>query len=146
MSQKRYLCISDYIISPYDGEKHLIPAHNLPKLYRVHSDTCFFVTAVQLEDPGFARGFETLIWLRPQTDGKYKIPEHSICKCGATMLWLVTAANKRIPVDCRYDIVGQKVFVPKIMTSHFATCPLVKEFIRKKETEIKEIRYGEGKS
>lgn len=125
---KRYLCIGEKI-----GDQMVASIH-LPRLYKVHPEACEFTQFPMPEDQ-HAR-FKKLIWLRPQANGVYKIPDHSTCKCGATMIWMVTASNKRIPVDCRCDIVGEKVFDATRMTSHFVTCPLAKEF-RKSKSEMK---------
>lgn len=133
MSKKRYLCIGGSVVSSYDGETHHIHAIHLPRLYKVHPDVCDFL---QTEEESRLRNYRDLIWLRPRADGKYTIPEHAICKCGATMLWMVTASNKRIPVDCRYDLVGVKVFDSKTMTSHFATCSLAKEFKKRNPNNV----------
>lgn len=118
MAVKRYLCI---------GDETLASIH-LPRLYKVHPEVCDYTTELRLNGDMRKGTFLKLIWLRPKADGKYRLPDHSICKCGATMLWMVSASGKRTPVDCKHDIVGQKLFNSETMTSHFVTCPLAKQF------------------
>ena len=146
MSIKRYLCVGSYITSPSDGDRHFISSVHLPRLYKVHPEVCALSSDAHEDESVMKSRYGNLIWLYPKADGKYFLPNHGVCKCGFTMIWMVTLQNKKIPVDCRHDIAWKKVFDPLTMTSHFATCPLAKEFKKRKGHQIqKETSYGPTK-
>ena len=75
----KYLVCGGYITSKEDGNTHFVGAKEVARLYQVHPDECTFFNA----DIHRVRDFRTsLIILKPQEDGNYKLPEQKrICKC-----------------------------------------------------------------
>lgn len=56
------------------------------------------------------------------------------CKgCGATILWMYTAAKRLIPVDYRHDLEDIDQFNEKKMVSHFATCTKAGDYRKEKK-------------
>lgn len=130
--RKNYLCIGDYVVGN-DGENHYVFAIHLPRLYRVHPDSCVFTDQETLQRFRHLAEYEKLIWLRPRTDGRYILPQHSLCKCGTLMLWVKTKDGKRMPINCHHSFAEAKVFDAVAgMVSHFATCSLHKQFRKTK--------------
>lgn len=47
----------------------------------------------------------------------------SQCKsCKSKIIWVKTNGGKRMPVDWREDLEGDKIFDPKRHISHFSSC------------------------
>ena len=67
--QKRYVVVSGWVRSRYDGDVHFIPAHRVAQLYKVNPLECHFCDA-----PESYRGLpDGLIVLGPDSTGKYQI-------------------------------------------------------------------------
>lgn len=61
--------------------------------------------------------------------------KRSICHCrgcNASILFMYTADKKLIPVDYKPSLDKLDQYDPKIMVSHFATCPKGADFKKKK--------------
>jgi hypothetical protein len=52
--------------------------------------------------------------------------------CGQAIVWLLTSAGKRMPVDAATVQDGDKEFDRERHTSHFATCPQAQQHRRAK--------------
>jgi len=66
---KKYLCIGGWVVSK-DGDIHYISPHQLPRLYRVNPQECFFAIS---PDDMYGLRLTDLTILRPRSDGNYII-------------------------------------------------------------------------
>lgn len=65
---KKWLVLSDYIISRNDGDRHLISCQQLVKLYGVNPKECVFGRI------GDGKKYPNLPILAPRYDGDYTLP------------------------------------------------------------------------
>jgi hypothetical protein len=76
--KKKYLVISDYVISKTDGQRHFITCSKLMYLYSVREEECICMESSikgrytpSIED--YKNRYGNLIELRPKYDGNYII-------------------------------------------------------------------------
>jgi len=75
--KKKYVCCAGYVKSRNDGERHLINASNLPRLYNINPKECFFCY-INDDIRSVLRGYseeerKSFIYLSPRSDGNYAI-------------------------------------------------------------------------
>lgn len=70
---RKYICYGDTIVSPTDGNKHHISAHEVARLYGVNPKECVFCDARNRDR---LRGIisDGLVQLWPRPDGNYILP------------------------------------------------------------------------
>ncbi len=75
--EKKYICYSGYVISKSDGDRHLITAYQVSRLYDVNPRKCYFVPIGKDHNKilcGLSQELkDSLIKLCPNNDGNYKI-------------------------------------------------------------------------
>ena len=71
---KKYICEGGEVISG-DGDAHYISAYRVAELYQVNPDECIFIERNQRYILcGRKAGQNSMVTLRPQSDGNYTSP------------------------------------------------------------------------
>lgn len=74
--EKKYVCYSGFVYSK-DGDKHKVPARNLPRLYKVNPAECIFIESECVESlrlRGYSREKkDSFRKLFPRSDGNYTL-------------------------------------------------------------------------
>jgi len=63
--------------------------------------------------------------------------------CGEEIVFVKTAAGKKMPIDADTWTEGEEYFEPRVHRSHFATCPQAEQF-RKKQSSAQAPGPGPG--
>lgn len=69
-NEKHFLVCPNYVISKNDGQQHYISEHQLMRLYGVEMRECVISCC-----PQGHREEEGLLWLEPNYDGDYSLPD-----------------------------------------------------------------------